>query len=204
MIGIREIRMPDINKLFDGLDQASIAKVRLRAQNALAAKAKTLANKTARERYAVPASLLRDAMFIVKAIPSDLSATLKVTGARTSTSKFRRTPSLPNWKAQQRRPGTAVKIFTSQSPVVFKGAFTAQMPKSGHVAVFRRLPGKAMRSRPGKEEIAEQKVIGPAEMVQAKPVMTAIRILIANESPIIYERELRYAMETATATVRIE
>lgn len=200
---IRSITMPDVNKLFDGLDKKSIDLVRLRAQNALAAKAKTLANKTARERYAVPASLLRDAMFIVKAIPSDLSATLKVTGPRTSTSKFRRTPSQPSWKAQQRRPGTAVKVFTGGSPIVFPGAFTAKM-ESGHVAVFRRLKGKFMKDLPKRQAIAEQKLIGPAEMIQAKPVLTAIRILIANEAPIIYEREVRYAMGTASATVRLE
>jgi hypothetical protein len=196
------IKMPNPDKLFDGLDKRSLALVKVRAQNALAAKAKTLANRVTRERYTVKADALRNAMYVRKAVFSDPVATLVVTGRRIPLSKFRILPATPNPKSQRRRAGTKVQEVRSSPLTPKPGAFTARMA-SGHVGVFWRSKDKRMRKNAKRAALVE--ISGPDApgMVNSKTVMARLRQLVHDESEVIYKRELAFELSKATATVRI-
>lgn len=196
------IKMPNVNKLFDGLDPRSLALVKVRAQNALAAKAKTLANRTAREEFYVKAEVLRKAMYVDKANLDDSTATLVVTGTKTKLGYFRISPSRMNPKQQRRILGTRVTISRTSGKKEWRGTFTAQM-RSGHVGVFRRDPTQRMKSDNKRPAIVEQAGIGPADMVGSKIIEVKLRQLVHDESEIIYKRELAYALSTATAVVKL-
>lgn len=196
------IKMPNPDKLFDGLDKRSLQLVKVRAQNALVAKAKTLANRVTRERYTVKAEALRNSMYVRRAIFSDPVATLVVTGRRIALSKFRISPTAQNPKSQRRLPGTKVQEIRSSALAPRPGAFTAKMP-SGHVGVFWRSKDKRMRKNAKRAALVE--ISGPDApgMVNSKQVMARLRQLIHDESEVIYKRELAFELSRATATVRI-
>jgi len=197
------IKMPNPDKLFDGLDKRSMALVRVRAQNKLAAKAKTLAGRAARERYTVKADALRSAMYIRKAYIGNESAELVVTGRRIPLSKFQISPRTPNARTQRRLTGTRVRELRKSPLEPRARLFTARMP-SGHVGVFWRHPTKRLRENAKKAAIFEPSGPDAPGMVNNHDVMGKLRALVHDESEVIYKRELDYEMGSATATVRIE
>lgn len=195
-------RAKDLAKLSVNLPKLTTrvqARAARRALTRALTSARVRVSQRIREELNLKAKVVKEVLFIRKPFGSDdgrLTAELAVIDRKFPMIEYQPKPVRVSTPMGP-RTGVSVKIKKQGPRKKVKGGFMAKMP-SGHVGVFRRIPGKKMsaRGKENKQAIRELFSTRPSDIVkEGSSYLSELQSFAEERFTVEYEREFAFQLD---------
>jgi len=186
------ITMSSPDEALRGLDKITHRKVWIRSANKTIAKAKTTASKEIRAEYFIRAEDVGSRVLkTFNASAARPEALLRARSPRLALTRFKVSPAMPTFPGP--RIGAKVRVRRDSRGARIPGTFVAIM-ESGHVGVFKRVPGQRMKTNPKRQKIEEKTGPSPADLLASERVFKRVGTLLAEDAQRIFAHELVFEL----------